>query len=1137
MSGLLKTGLKTALIEALYNEVVSNTNNYYYFIGRPLEWDTEDAENIPSPEDTMAFENGVRNEMIFFKKVSPGDIAYTINRYDWQANTVFDMYDDQLGKSLMVSGCVGGSGVERIVITTQPWTSEMVVTIGDVIEYDNRVYKVVAGSDGEDLGLDLNLSTIPPTHTSGTQLNGEAELRFTGYDFFDPSIIEIGMSVSAPGIAAGARVIGVEGDTVTLSAPNVGNVNGDVEFTIVSPSYTESLQDSKFYCITTDFNVYKCLDNNGGAPSTVKPFATTHEPIKLADGYVWKYLYTIPRYLVNKFLTPAEIPVTTALKNQYYSRGSIAQVVIVNGGTGYDAGTELEVVGDGHIEGNVYRILRADVSSLGSGYNSTPTIVVEDPYENVIFSPNTDYIAGQYVKVLETDKIYQVVAPGVSGSTAPDHTSLEPIYNGSVSFKFVGLTTQATANVVDGTIQSVDTTGIVGFVTVTTPGYGYTSAPQVILTSIDSGVGAEAVAELTYNPLSTSSTLWGATAVVQVGDIIRYSDRLYKVSAGTDGPDDGTDVNLGPTPPTHIEGTESNGEVSLTFIGRIPSISVGRISNIILTNRGGNYTSPPLVGIEPPIPEDDVSIWTSGGTVSVGDILRTNGNYYRVVYETGVLGSSPPTHTSGIQPNGDNVDLEFVAQQAIASAEIYKGFGYNKIPSVQIESPIQAGIDVWSPFKLVDGGDIIRHNTIYYEVDGSDTGIELGEFAPTHSVGSDTNGDATLNVVSRLVQWFPALLVNGGDYVQHQGFFYQVDGSDTELSLGLTPPFHQEGIETNGTADLEFIGQQATVGVATEKTKARVAPIIDIATGQIVGVVIVDGGVGYTTASIRISSQTGVGAELIVDTSFGDLDSKQANIELLAVPGSIDAIRIVNPGAGYASAQVAVTGDGSGCTAEAVLSDGGSIEKIIVTNPGIGYTKATVEITGSGTFITQAFARAIVSPPAGHGRNAIRELAARNLTIATSIAADKNQGFEVLNDYTQVGLLKNPQQFSTTLFATSSRGSACYSVSGNFSYPDIAIDDVLADDEGNRFRVVAKPRLSPSESIWPLLIQDLDNTAPVAGEPLTKLNTEDVIVAVVSNVTLPTVDKYSGDLLFVDNLFPFEPTDQQTISLKTTIKL
>jgi len=56
-----------------------------------------------------------------------------------------------------------------------------------------------------------------------------------------------------------------------------------------------------FYVITDENNIYKCLTrptidgtyNGTGSPSTVKPTGTLTTPIRLSDGYVWKYLATV----------------------------------------------------------------------------------------------------------------------------------------------------------------------------------------------------------------------------------------------------------------------------------------------------------------------------------------------------------------------------------------------------------------------------------------------------------------------------------------------------------------------------------------------------------------------------------------------------------------------------------------------------------------------------------------------------------------------------------------------------------------------------------------------------------------------------------------------------------------------------
>ena len=50
---------------------------------------------------------------------------------------------------------------------------------------------------------------------------------------------------------------------------------------------------SIFYVVTDDNNIYKCLSNNEGVGSTVKPSGVLPTPFKTSDGYVWQYLATV----------------------------------------------------------------------------------------------------------------------------------------------------------------------------------------------------------------------------------------------------------------------------------------------------------------------------------------------------------------------------------------------------------------------------------------------------------------------------------------------------------------------------------------------------------------------------------------------------------------------------------------------------------------------------------------------------------------------------------------------------------------------------------------------------------------------------------------------------------------------------
>ena len=109
------------------------------------------------------------------------------------------------------------------------------------------------------------------------------------------------------------------------------------------------MYDRAFYVMTDEFNVYKCLYNNKGSASTVKPTGYSTTPFTTSDGYTWKYMYTISLGEANKFLTTIHIPVKTiedagngsaesdrqlAVQNAAVN-GAIEIIETVNVGSGY----------------------------------------------------------------------------------------------------------------------------------------------------------------------------------------------------------------------------------------------------------------------------------------------------------------------------------------------------------------------------------------------------------------------------------------------------------------------------------------------------------------------------------------------------------------------------------------------------------------------------------------------------------------------------------------------------------------------------------------------------------------------------------------------------------------------------------
>jgi hypothetical protein len=235
------------------------------------------------------------------------------------------------------------------------------------------------------------------------------------------------------------------------------------------------------------------------------------------------------------------------------------------------------------------------------------------------------------------------------------------------------------------------------------------------------------------------------------------------------------------------------------------------------------------------------------------------------------------------------------------------------------------------------------------------------------------------------------------------------------------------------------------------------------------------------------------------------------------------SIAMISGGYGYASATVTINGDGTGATATAVIVNG-VITKITMTNYGSGYRWATATITGNGF---GAKIRPIITPYGGHGRNALTNLFSRTLMFYSNVSSDKNQGFDVNNDYRQAGILKNPRQYNSTYALTTILASACWVIAGTISTTFFPADSIITVANTNkRFRIVT----NTGDSV---LAQSLDNFQPVIGTTFvgTGGNTFSA-----SAVTAPTADKYSGDLMFIDNKSGFTPTADQSVTLRTILR-
>ena len=120
---------------------------------------------------------------------------------------------------------------------------------------------------------------------------------------------------------------------------------------------------SPLIVMTSDFNVYKCLDNANNSVSTSRPISVSTESGAIddkygQDNYKWKYLYTITAAEALKFVTPNFIPVKTLRSANSSGFSGSTGIAYDDGSAQYDIETNAV---DGSIE--VYT-----VEQKGSGY-------------------------------------------------------------------------------------------------------------------------------------------------------------------------------------------------------------------------------------------------------------------------------------------------------------------------------------------------------------------------------------------------------------------------------------------------------------------------------------------------------------------------------------------------------------------------------------------------------------------------------------------------------------------------------------------------------------------------------------------------------------------------------------------------
>lgn len=1215
ITSLLKYSLKTNIVKSILFEIISNTSRYFYTFGRCLPW-----PEVIGPRSANIFTVERTNNVVRITTRTPHGL-FVNDKIIVSANALTQINNPPATSPKTIVQAERSAGV--VTITTQTPHGFVVgstVEINSDIDAIDGIFTVterIGGTNsvafkyahpGNNINLTTDIDGTASLYTAFTVTDVINDLTFT-YNKTGPNI---------PSVAEVGEVYSVERDVISNEndPPSVSDnypyeleVRNEMlvmklidsnDVSIVVPrtnwqpgitydmfdeysgdrlSYTgaTSLAQAKFYVLTDEFNVYKCIFNNNDKPSSIKPTSTspTSEELTLADGYVWKFMYTIPIALRNKFLTSEYMPVLSALTNQFYSSGSITNYSIVSSGNGYIA--------------NTYKIKSFDITNNGSGYTN-----VSSAAGNNFTILSIQRTGGELTITVDTN--HNVSSANTPGGAIRIFPSVSSVTVGGNVVPLDIITTQnpngihvikevnsANSFTIENAGADIPLTNISGLVRLTGafiefPSVSGGTQAKAYISEYGSGGTIEKIVVVNQGsgylapPIATITMTNGLTPTLPVEYNINY---------------DFKDTTNGYTEVV-VEGDGYNLKNPYSLKQVIINNNQRGVFNSVITGEIFDFPEPDLEeGRKPSVSVAFRPITKSYNIIESGRIDLNGGTAVITV-----SGTSTTSATISNVVRGSNIvtvttlaDHTFLTgQTVIVSANTNTGingtFTITGVPSSNTFTYSQTGTDIAS---ASDSGTItVLSYSIGDQITVSGSTVGGGVFNGTHTITNIVG----LNIFFLLVG--PEILgvTDTGSVVNVAGELgYEVDTvTVTDEGYGYSKPFIFGDTASDNyfsvfANDLTTNGFNCSLDENNQKNSAVLLPLLN-SFGQIETLQIVEPGVGYTYAFINVKGYKKVGGSLVQMTpqntagfrdaniqlrfSVGDIDSRQSTVELLAKEGSISCIKVENGGQNYASGtRIVVLGDGSGCQAVPEIADG-KIVKVTILNPGTGYTKADAYISGpmtgnnplSITPVTNgtgALVRAILSPKGGHGRDAISELYGRSIYFTSRLSNEKNKGIVTQisgisssNDYRQVTILKNPSKYEANEYYAGSFGSACILVGVNvtsnntIAFNNIFQDDVLelSTDPSKKFVVVEKQLTRLGKDLtnkYYLVLQTVDNYIPEINSVLSKVTSTSTYSIIISSLQLPEFNKFTGDMLYINNRTAFTPSEQQTVVVSTLI--
>jgi len=287
----------------------------------------------------------------------------------------------------------------------------------------------------------------------------------------------------------------------------------------------------------------------------------------------------------------------------------------------------------------------------------------------------------------------------------------------------------------------------------------------------------------------------------------------------------------------------------------------------------------------------------------------------------------------------------------------------------------------------------------------------------------------------------------------------------------------------------------------------------------------------YFTSETGSSGVTGKG---------GTISVYDASTDLVTWTPALASANVPVAGDGYSiGPKVAITGDGQGANVRATNTASGVVGDIVSVAGGNNYGNAVATITANSSHGSSAAVTPIIGPRGGHGDDAVEELGGFFVMVNSRLEYGESGNFTTNNDFRKIGLISQPL-YANGDIATASSVDQCVTVTlQSWNSTAFAEDATLT---GALSGATGKIVDFKSNTTIRLVDVTMGSNTTVGYDSIAgSFQANETITAGSASANSSAVvggdlQKFSGDVLYIENRSPVTRADDQIEDVKLIIE-